>query len=917
MAKTRYTTLSIDLLLLVLSYSCEKDEKKDRPSVTSSPVTNITAHSAVSGGIIKDDGGAPVIACGVVWDTIQNPDINKSQTKDSLVEDSFTSEVSGLQSGTKYYIRAYATNSVGTSYGEELEFYTLSENKPVVKTLVARFITTTTAVAGGEIPDSGRQMITNKGICWQTTPDPTVGDSLTDEGPGSEDYLSKLTGLTPGTTYYYRAYAINKSGTGYGDVKSFTTPDIGLPVVKTVVVSSVTYISAISGGEILDTGLTDIENKGVCWSISPLPTLTGDHTDNGQGPDTFISNLTGLIPGTTYYYRAYATNSMGTGYGEELSFQTPAIPPPDIITNDATSITATSAVCSGNASSDTINAIQTKGICYSLTDNPSINDLITDEGPGSGSFSSLFTGLLPGTTYFFRAYAITAHGTYYGDEKSFTTQTFGIPVVKTIEVSSITYTSAVSGGEILDTGFMTIMDKGVCWNTSPNPTINDNLTNDGQGTDAFISALTGLTPGTTYYYRAYATNSMGTAYGEELSFQTPAIPPPDIITNDATNITATSAVCSGTATSDTINAIQTKGICCSLTGNPSINDLITDEGPGSGSFSSLIAGLSHSTTYFIRAYAITTYGTYYGNEKSFITNDTLPEVETVELTEIKAMCAIASGSVLTDGGDPVTFRGFCWSESTEPTFSDQVITSGSGTGDFTGALNNLNPSTTYYVRSFAINSVGTVYGNELTFITKDPADWVLAFSDDFESYTTGTHPSDNWVTRFDGDDAEISEDVAYEGNKSFMLSSKATWARVEAIPLDSVPHFIIYEGAVYINQADKGCAIGFGFKENSSTYRSRNAVIFDNDGKIKFGSEIQDWIPLVWYHIKVECDFTSMKAKLWIDDLLLATDIDLSDKNEIKDFMIMGLNFPSGAVSKAYFDNIKIFVKSIDSPTCN
>lgn len=913
----RYNCIFIVFFLLFFVFSCEKEEKKSRPSVTSSPVTSITARSALSGGKINDDGGALIIACGVVWDTLPKPDLNKFRTNDSLIEGSFISEVKGLQSGTKYYIRAYATNSEGTSYGEELDFITLAEHKPAVKTLVARFITKTSAVAGGEIVDSGMQMIINKGICWQTSTNPSINDFLTDEGAGSKDYLSNLTGLTPGTTYFYRAYATNNTGTGYGDVKSFTTYPLGVPTVMTIEVSSVTYTSAISGGEIPDTGDSDILEKGVCWNTSPNPTINNNITNDGQGADAFASLLTGLSPGTTYYYRAYATNGIGTGYGEEFSFQTVAIPSPDIITNDATNITPTSAICSGSATSDTINAIQSKGICYSLTANPSTNDQITEEGAGSGSFSSLITGLSPGTTYFIRAYAITAYGTYYGNEKSFTSQTFSIPVVKTIEVSSVTYTSAISGGEISDTGYTNILGKGVCWNISPNVTINDNLTNDGQGADTFVSTLAGLSPGTTYYYRAYATNSIGTGYGEELSFQTPPIPPPDIITNDATNITATSAVCSGSASSDPINTIQSKGICYSLTVNPSTSDFITDEGAGSGSFSGQITGLSHSTTYYIRAYAITAYGTYYGNEKSFTTNDTLPEVETVEVTVIKALCAKVAGSVLTDGGDPVISRGFCWSEFTGPTLSDQVVTSGAGTGDFTGALNNLDPSTTYYVRSFAINSVGTVYGNELTFTTKDPADWVLTFSDDFESYTTGTHPSENWVIRFSGDDAEISEDVAYEGIKSFMLSSKPNWARVEAIPLDNVPDFIIFEGSIYVNQTDKGCAIGFGYKESLTTYRIVNAVNFNNNGKIDFGGELQDWTPQTWYKIKVECDYSTLKGKIWIDDILVGSDIDLSDKSDIKDFMIMGLNFPSSPNSKAYFDNIKIFVKGIDQPTCD
>ncbi|MBR3939266.1 MAG: DUF1566 domain-containing protein [Bacteroidales bacterium] len=137
-----------------------------------------------------------------------------------------------------------------------------------------------------------------------------------------------------------------------------------------------------------------------------------------------------------------------------------------------------------------------------------------------GSFTSDITGLTENVTYYVRAYATNDKGTAYGEEKSFTTLLATIPTVTTNNVSSITANRAVCGGNVSDAGNLTVTARGVCWNTSPNPTIDNNKTTDGSGEGSFTSNITGLTGNTTYYVRAYATNSKGTAYGEERSFTT-------------------------------------------------------------------------------------------------------------------------------------------------------------------------------------------------------------------------------------------------------------------------------------------------------------------------------------------------------------------------------------------------------------
>ena len=107
-------------------------------------------------------------------------------------------------------------------------------------------------------------------------------------------------------------------------ITSFT---IVPPLVTTTAASSITFTTAVSGGNVSSDGGAPVTARGVCWSTSANPTIANSLTSNGTGLGSFISNLTGLSPGTTYYVRAYATNQSGTGYGNEITFTTPVATP--------------------------------------------------------------------------------------------------------------------------------------------------------------------------------------------------------------------------------------------------------------------------------------------------------------------------------------------------------------------------------------------------------------------------------------------------------------------------------------------------------------------------------------------------------------------------------------------------------------
>ncbi len=589
------------------------------PAVLTDSVTNITISSATVGGEVTDESNGVVAERGVVYSTNPNPTIESNKVVCGRGKGAFTCNLTDLQDGVTYYVRAYAVNEKGIAYGEEKSFATVEIVVPTVTTASAVNISITSATVGGEVTDDGNGEVAERGVVYSTNPSPTVENNKVICGSGKGAFTCNLTDLQDGVTYYVRAYAVNQKGTAYGEEKLFTTKAITIPTVTTSSATSISYTSATIDGAVTDDGGASVTERGVVYSSTPNPTTSNSKVVSGSGKGAFTCNLTDLQEGTIYYVRAYAINEKGTAYGEEKSFTTTAITVPTVITSSVNNISYTSATIDGTVTDDGGATVTERGVVYSTTPNPTTSNSKVVSGSGKGSFTCNLSDLQDGVTYYVRAYAVNEKGTAYGEEKSFTTKAIVVPTVTTSSATSISFTSSTVGGTVTDDGGATVTERGVVYSTTSNPTTSDNKVICGSGKGAFSCNLTDLQDGVTYYVRAYAVNQKGIAYGEEKSFTTTAITVPTVITSSVNNISYTSATIDGTVTDDGGATVTERGVVYSTTSNPTTSNSKVVSGSGKGSFTCNLSNLQDGVTYYVRAYAVNQKGTAYGEQQSFMT----------------------------------------------------------------------------------------------------------------------------------------------------------------------------------------------------------------------------------------------------------------------------------------------------------
>jgi len=506
------------------------------------------------------------------------------------------------------------------------------KSTPVVSFDKVKDITYNTANLVGTIVEIGSSNIIHYGFCWSTEKEePTTEDNVSDMGDCSApiSFEGKISDLKENTKYYVRAYAENAVGLSYSNVSAFVTAGLPTtPSVQTKDVTDVTSSSVVANGAVISLGnVKKLTQFGHIWGKSKelsieLPTKTelGNLTQIGE----YKSEINKLDPNHVYYVCAYATNEKGTAYGDIVEFNTL---PADIIlsTDKVTDIVHNAATCGGKISDYGGRTIKECGLCWSQSENKvSIADEKTIGKIEQDKWSCRIEGLEKETDYYVRAYVISSDdAVFYGDIQVFkTAEEMSLAELSTVTISEVETQSVLLQSQIKNYGNCELKECGFCWSTEPSPSLDDEFVKyESNGVFViFGNRINGLKDGTTYYVRAYAINSMGVSYSEEVNFTTKEITLPIWETISVSNIGKTKVDVKASLSSNGNTEITEMGICWATHSDVTIfnEKKICDNGM---SLSTQVTGLSGITTYYMRAYAQNSKGIAYSNEIQFTTTD--------------------------------------------------------------------------------------------------------------------------------------------------------------------------------------------------------------------------------------------------------------------------------------------------------
>jgi hypothetical protein len=731
------------------------------PSVSSPTSGSITGFTAILGGNVTSDGGTgALIERGVVFSrtsTNDNPFIGGAGVtkvvSGSLTTGVFTLSVTGLTPGFTYSFRAYAINSVGTAYTSSIGTFS-APDVPTVTSPTSTAISSTSAILGGNVTSTGGAAIQQRGVIFSATnSNPVIGGagvtSLGATTGGTGVFTVNVT-LVPGRTYFYKAYARNNSGVGYTPVTSFVTP-AALPTLTAPTISNLTPSSATLGGHVSNDGAGAITERGFIYcktATNSNPLVGGFGVSKVSVSGTtglFSANITGLTENAGYTFKSYAINSAGIAYGAPYAFFTT----PSVSIADATvsGITTNSAVLGGTVVLNVPTAeIIERGVVYSQTQ---INSLPALDGQGVyrvkhassalGPFTVAVTGLLDDTLYSFSAYVITPSGTLYSAPVSiFRTLELPpvtIPTVISLASSSVTINSAFLAANVTDDGNSPITQRGFVYSVAEinsNPHLDEPgvtpVIVSGTTTGILSTILNGLDPDTTYSFRAYAMNSVGTTHTLEAGvFTTPPLAAPTLISQVSSGLTVSSSILGANLADDGNSPITEKGLVYSLTSqnpDPYLNGdsatSLTVPGTAIGEFASIVTGLQPGETYSFRAYAINGIGTGHTVQAGTFKTASLPTIISPTATNIASSSVTLGGDVTNDGGSAILERGVVFIPSnTDPLLGtpESLVAAMPGTGVFTVNIANLSPGTTYSYRVYAKNGGIPSYTEVAVFTT--------------------------------------------------------------------------------------------------------------------------------------------------------------------------------------------------------
>jgi len=487
------------------------------PSVTTSIASSITATTAELNGNLASLGTASTVNVSFDWGLTTSYG-NTTTSGSKAATGTFSANLTGLTAKTTYHFRAKAVGD-GTVWGDDNTF-TTSTIPPSVTTNDATNLATTSATLNGDLTALGTAGSVTVSFEWGADAGGPYHNFTGNQTRASTGAFSAgLTGLTPGTTYYYIAKADGDGPPVYGLEKFFTTPIIP-PSVATGDASNIAADGARLNGDLSSKGTAENVTVSFQWGT------TSEHYDYETAPEvkntigTFYFDLGGLASGTTFYYRAKAEGHGEPQFGVEKIFTT-GTTSPSVTTGTATDITTTSATLNGNLTAlGTADNITVSFEWGTTSGGPYPHTTPSHSKDDAGAFSADLSGLAPGTTYYCIAKAV-GDGSDEGDQMSFTTQ--AEPAVTTNHASNLATTSARLNGNLDDLGTATGVDVSFEWKVA-----GGSYTPIAVGVmdsiETFSAPLSGLTPGTTYYYRAKAVGDGAPQFGTEESFTTLRVP---------------------------------------------------------------------------------------------------------------------------------------------------------------------------------------------------------------------------------------------------------------------------------------------------------------------------------------------------------------------------------------------------------
>lgn len=327
-----------------------------------------------------------------------------------------------------------------------------------------------------------------------------------------------IVGLTPGTTYHFQLVATNQDGTSTTTDQTFTTSRT--PSVTTG------GASALHAGVVTVAGTANPNGYATTVNFQyGLTTAYGGHTagksiGSGTSNVAFHGDLTSLLPGKTYHYRAVATNQNGTTYGNDRTTTPAAVA--SVITGDATSVQAISATLGATVNPGGSSTI----VIFQYGTSPSygsISSAKTLSGSAPITFHLGITNLTPGTTYHYRAVGTNSAGAIYGSDKTFTTTKK--PVLTTGAAISVGDTTATLTGTVDPSGSTTTVNFEYGADTTYGSLTSAQKIGGGIDPVSYQADITGLQPGTTYHFRAIGTSGSGSAQGKDVTFTTTGTAP--------------------------------------------------------------------------------------------------------------------------------------------------------------------------------------------------------------------------------------------------------------------------------------------------------------------------------------------------------------------------------------------------------